>query len=218
MKRGKMGKELHKHLEEKQVHRKHVSHHKLKTYINKFLAKGYSKGYLKKFLVERGYDKDKVDLAYKELGLEMDLGKYVAMLPKWSYYVIAIVLVLGIVGVLLPTDQPGQQDCGRSSQCFIKAANKCKDSVFRQNLEGSVIEYISSVDCDVTKQFKSFAATEPQEIVTLFQGLQMKCGYDKGNFNTATVESLVGNIENCDGLLKDAIYELRIAQIELGLG
>jgi len=53
-------------------------------------------------------------------------------------------------------------------------------------------------------------------VVALFDGREMSCSYENGNFKQELTDGLVGGIEGCSGELKDAIYELRIAQYEIG--
>ncbi|MBI2136407.1 hypothetical protein HYU06_05010 [Candidatus Woesearchaeota archaeon] len=241
---------------------KHISKEKLKKYIQKYLNDGYTPSYLKKFLLDQGYDKDLVEKTYSELGLKLEpelqerfreiekkliaaglesYTNYFGKMPKWGHAAIAAVVVLVIVTMLYPADESGNgsqaddlsrtfsvKDCRQDKNCFIAEARKCNGAVYSQDLEGSVIEFSSgeftaeeaaaAVDngnCILTKRFKSFSAAEPKEIKDLFEDLEMTCSYRKESFNQSVVNDLVAGIETCDGLLKDAIYELRIAQIEL---
>ncbi len=173
-------------------------------------------------------------------GLE-SYTNYFSKIPKLGHVAIAVVVVLVIMTMLYPADESGNgsqaddllktfsvKDCKQDKNCFIAEARKCNDAVYSQDLEGSVIEFSSGEftaeeataaedngDCIITKRFKTFSAEEPQEIKYLFEDLEMTCSYKKESFNQSVVNDLVAGIETCDGLLKDAIYELRIAQIEL---
>ncbi|HIH42668.1 TPA: hypothetical protein HA246_03420, partial [Candidatus Woesearchaeota archaeon] len=105
---------------------KHISKEKLKKYIQKYLNNGYTPSYLKKFLVEQGYDKDLVEKNYSELGLKLEpelqekfeeiekklvasgvegYKNYISKIPKWGYVALAAVLVLVIITMLYPTDE-----------------------------------------------------------------------------------------------------------------
>ena len=235
-----------------------ISKDKLKRYIQKYLNSGYAPSYLKKFLLDQGYDKDLIEKSYTELGLKLEpelqekfreiekklvasglesYKNYFSKIPRWGYAVLAAVLVLAFVAMLYPADETddGSQaddlsrtftikDCGNDKSCFLAEAKRCNDAVYEQELEGSVIGFSSAKksdeenSCMIRKKFKSFSVNEPKEIKDLFQDLEMECTYKKESFDQNVVNDLVAGIEKCDGLLKDAIYELRIAQIELELG
>ena len=228
---------------------KSISKEKLKKYIQKYLDKNYTPTYLKKFLLDQGYDNELIERAYFEIGLKTEtelvekleklkinyLLNYLRNLPTWAYYIVAIIAVLSILALLYPAEDISNnqldsqtfavKDCSQDKNCFIAEAKKCNDAVYQQPLEGSIVEFSSSKiketkesesnNCVIKKRFKSFAESEPKEIKDLFKDLEMTCSYKKESFDAALANDLIAGIETCDGLLKDAIYELRIAQIEL---
>lgn len=257
---------------------KRISKEKLKKYIQKYLDEEYTPSYLKKFLLEQGYDKDLVEKSYSELGLKLetelqekfheiekkltgaslglgDYKDYLSKMPSWGYLAISVVVLLAVITMLYPAEDSDAgnaaddlsrvftvKDCARDKNCFLAEAKKCNDAVYEQEFEGSIIEFSSGKltaeesaaagnnnkesnnkennnknDCLITKRFKTFSSQEPKEIKDLFEDLEMICSYSKEDFDSTVANDLVAGIEKCDGLLKDAIYELRIAQIELEL-
>ncbi len=60
------------------------------------------------------------------------------------------------------------------------------------------------------------AATEPEQVKTLFQGKSMQCPYQKDNFNPLLVDSLITSLGECSGDLQIVLNEIRIVQYEIG--
>lgn len=107
---------------------------------------------------------------------------------------------------------PRDKNCS-DIECFFEAANECKDARIQIKAEGSTLEFTSK-DCMLTKEIVDFSEDEPEVIVNLFKGKTMSCSYEK-NFLDREWLSLLGGIENCQGELKELIYEVRLAQLEL---
>jgi hypothetical protein len=137
-------------------------------------------------------------------------------IPKVRKEFIPILLIgaVVIIAFIVISIIPFAEGCGYDKSCFIDAANKCEETVVREDLDGSTILYRSTENCAIIKEFEDFSGSEPEEVQLLFEGKQMSCTYTMDNLNEDFV-SLVGGIEFCDGELKQAIYELRLAQIAL---
>lgn len=103
------------------------------------------------------------------------------------------------------------EDCGYDKQCFIEQANNCAKTSVKEDIAGSTILYYAR-ECKLKKKIDEFAEDEAEEVEAFLRGRTMECMYEQGNFDEELINGLLGGIEQCDGELKEAIYELRIAQ------
>ena len=190
---------------------------KIRNYLKTYLKKGYSKEELRKVLIEFHYNPKIIDSVFKEikrpeLKPKERIEKPAIIKPhhlnRISYVFLAIV-VIAVIAVLFASSKP--QGCSRD--CFIKKADNCENAVLREKLANTttIIKY-KAENCNLIKTIESFDKAEPEEIISLFKGKEMSCSYEKNDFNEEIINGLVGGIEDCSGDLKDAIYELRIAQ------
>ena len=130
---------------------------------------------------------------------------------KIIFLVIAVIVVIIIIYLVIPK----ATNCDYDKACFIEKANNCERAIVRDTIgDGSIVKYTSK-DCILTKAFDEFSETEPEEVTSFFEKKEMTCSYTQGNFDPVLVESLPSGIDDCEGELKDAILELRIAQLTL---
>lgn len=132
------------------------------------------------------------------------LAKLVAVVIMGFLFIILIVMIF-----------TGTEDCGTDADCFIERANECNSARFEGTIgDGTIVEY-SVEDCVLTKKISEFSDTEPEEVKSFFGEKEMICEYEKGNFNEDLIDGLSLGIDECEGELKDAIIELRLAQLSL---
>jgi len=188
---------------------------KVKDYVKKYIKKGYPKDSLRKTLLDFGYNKGVVDKVFSsseskkptpekpiKIKESLDLKKL-----RWLWYSLASILILIILFsvVLFFLDRP--TDCKYDKQCFIESAKQGKHVIVKEDVAGSMLQY-SYKDSIITKEFVSFSADEPKEVVDLFKGKTMTCPFE--TFNEEVVNGVFGGSENCTGNLLDVIYELKI--------
>ena len=174
----------------------------LTHYIQTYTSKGYSKDQLKSFLVKNKYDSRMVDAATHD-----------ALLHKWLRWLVVLLIGAAIlVGILLIALPREAVSCGNEA-CFQDAANACAPATLRLSTTTNAVYSYETKNCGMTKRIESFGS-EPQAIQDLLQGKEMTCTFEKNAFDPALL-TLAGGIEHCNGSLKDAIVELRIAQLSL---
>ena len=140
--------------------------------------------------------------------------EFLGIRAKRRRILISTILVIVLIGIIYIIFSLFSIKSCDTEQCFIERANLCKQTTFEQDFAGSTVLYTTK-DCVLTKEITEFSGDEPIEIVELFKGKKMQCYYEKDNFNELLIEDLTSGIEDCEGELKDAIYELRIAQLAL---
>jgi hypothetical protein len=133
-------------------------------------------------------------------------------IPKIAGAILVLIIIIaGAVYLVLPK----AVDCGNDKSCFIINANECKSAVLREDIAaGTTVKY-SAKACVLSKSIETFSIAEPEEVVSFFQGKQMTCAYTQNNFDSTLLDGLSTGMENCEGDLKDAITELRLAQLSL---
>lgn len=132
-------------------------------------------------------------------------------LVKIGAAIISLIAIVLIIYFALPS----ATDCSNDRTCFAEKANSCSNVVMTETIgDGTIVKY-SAKDCVLTKKIETFASTEPAEVVTFFKGKEMTCKYNMNNFDVNMISGLSIGIDNCEGALKDAIIELRLAQLEL---
>ena len=196
---------------------------KIREYLEKYLNKGYPRKSLRRALIQNGYSPKAVDSVFKEFKERKEAGPAVSVkltMPKIkatkkTYGIVLVILIAAAVAYaifLMP-----KEDCGYNKACFIEKANSCENAVLREKVEDTETTVrFTAKGCNLVKTIESFDKAEPEEVVALFDGKEMSCGYERGAFIDDLTDGLVGGIEGCSGELKDAIYELRIAQHEIG--
>jgi hypothetical protein len=105
--------------------------------------------------------------------------------------------------------QPPAPTCS-DKNCFIAAANGCKDISMALSEDVGVFNYTSSENCTFTKTLVSIDASETQDMRNLLGGKSMACNYEKGKFDGRLVTSLIYGMEFCEGDLKEALAGLLV--------
>lgn len=127
-----------------------------------------------------------------------------------SFSLIALIAILIISITAFWITRP--KNCGYDKVCFIEQANACNKAELKQDFGGSILMYVVN-DCVLKKEFEEFSEQEPEEIKDMFKGKDMECPYEQGNFDSELIQGLIPKIEECQGPLKNTVYELRIAQL-----
>ena len=124
------------------------------------------------------------------------------------------ILIAGCVSPQPPAQPPALQpptpvmEC-KAKDCFITAANDCKELTVELAEEIGIIKY-SSKNCTLTKTIVSLNPAESADIKKLLEGKSLTCKYEKGKFDSGWVNSLVTGLEACEGELRDIIGQLII--------
>lgn len=185
------------------------------------LDKGVKSSAVMQALEEKGIDAGVIRDAMRTLGARPAEPITPVRLPhlsKTMVVVVACILVAILLTVLIIRVLPSTSeasDCGLDKACFIKAASACEEARVDENIGDSTLTYRSTASCSIIKGFSSFGGSEPSEVVTYFQGKQMVCSYAQGEDVSKIVDGVTGGLDRCEGLLKDAIYDLRYARLTL---
>lgn len=108
----------------------------------------------------------------------------------------------------LPSASATQATACGDKDCFILAANDCKNLTLVITDDAGVFKYSSSGGCVFTKTLVSLNESETSQMKLLLTGKSFSCNYEKGKFDRRLVESLLYGMENCDGELKDILGQL----------
>jgi len=188
---------------------------KITLYFDIYLKKGYSIKGLSHFLMEEGYPPDIIDEVAAEHTEKIKLRKEMMVFAS-------LIIAIGIVSVLVylftvplpPEITEGIADCGFNKECLFEFANDCRDAVYHQDEDGTIIRYEIS-ECNLIISFEKFAPDEPDTIIALLADKSMACTYEKNDFSLDWTESFISGIEFCEGELKNALFSLRVAQLAL---
>ncbi|MEA3430759.1 MAG: hypothetical protein U9R08_05780 [Nanoarchaeota archaeon] len=198
----------------------------IKDYVKKALRQGNSERQVRDYLTKRKYPKHMINKAFNDLKNKgfskskpiiknLNNNKKNIMpssAKKIELYAGIIVVALIIVIVLITSS--GVKNC-IDDACFIQEAQKCGKATLFKDEVGSSIKYEIKSECVLEKSISEFADDEPVEIINLFGNKVMTCPYIEQGFNVELIDSVVSGIDSCNGELKDAIFELKLAQYEL---
>lgn len=191
----------------------------LRGLLQRNLDKGIPTSSLLSTLESKGIDHRLINQA-----LQLMSGKKERSLPAGLPFplirqalliLIPIILLVALWFLAVPLFSGVSADCSYDKECFYNQANQCEESSVLEEIGSSILEYRSYSDCTITKQFRTFGKEEPEAVTRFFRGKQMVCKYPQGRLRKDIVGSLVGGIESCTGLLKDAVYELEYARLQL---
>jgi len=198
----------------------------IKNYIKKYKRQGFSEERLKKVLVNFGHPKDMVNEGFRKakehkgvfsktkenvLKTEEKTIQFAEDIihhhpfPAW-YALLFTVLLIG-VALLFIVFFVGTQDCEFDKTCFIEQIELGNEVFVAEDVVGSTLRYTVE-DNTLTKEFVSFDAGEPDQIVQLLKNKKMTCTFEE--FDERLVDGLFGGVELCEGELKDIIFELEI--------
>ena len=97
-------------------------------------------------------------------------------------------------------------------ECFVGAANECEETILELGEDIGVVEYYTQLDssgfCILNKKIIKVSDNEDPVVKRMLEGKNLICAYKKGGFNERWVSSLIYDIENCEGELKESIGQL----------
>lgn len=137
-----------------------------------------------------------------------------SMLEEYSKPKLLALIGMPILFIILILLLTGSKDCEFDQTCFIAKANACEKASLKENVEGSIAEYKTN-NCILTKEIIEFSENEPEQVKDFFKNKKMTCEHIKNNFDITLIQGVSTNINDCEGELKNAIIELRLAQIQL---
>jgi hypothetical protein len=122
-------------------------------------------------------------------------------------------LVFGVIGLIIGLTfifylkQPPHCKDNKGNQlanydCFIEAANECKDYSMQMDEDIGSISY-KSKDCVFSKTVDNII--EDTAVKEYLEGTNAVCLYSKGEFNEDWVRSLHLGLEDCDGELREKL-------------
>lgn len=124
-------------------------------------------------------------------------------------------MLVAALALLLYSYSPKGKDCGSDFACFMEYANECRPASLTIDFAGNILEYHSTDDCRLIKKITRVTPSESIEVKDFLEGKEMICDYDRYYLNQTWVENFATGLEACDGELKDAIVDLRLAMTDL---
>lgn len=178
---------------------------RVEEYISRGLEKGFSKEIISTKLLKAGYQKEIVENVFHTLQKKEQ--------KKQVIEVVGVACGIGLLIAFVLFGLTSSQGC-EGIDCFVATANECGKATYYEMFSETEMEF-STADCVLTKKVSSFASTETEEVIELFSGKEMNCPYEKGNFPTEWMEGIASGMEDCQGELKETIYEVQLAQYVL---
>ena len=96
-----------------------------------------------------------------------------------------------------------------AKDCFIAAANDCKDATITATETTGTFTY-TTTGCVFTKTLDRAQPDEHPGVKKLLEGKSYSCTYTKDAFDARLVTSLVAGAERCTGPLRDALVDLAL--------
>ncbi|PIN68815.1 hypothetical protein COV93_07905 [Candidatus Woesearchaeota archaeon CG11_big_fil_rev_8_21_14_0_20_43_8] len=199
-------------------------------------AVGYGADTIKRKLLKAGYDENAIDNVFVRFGLEQKIPKSDfwtkivrlehevdheshqiwdsiehAAHNKMVLFYIGIVVVISIIGMMTLIISSMPTDCGTDKECFLAYANQCMHAKLTYSSYGTTIYFESTRQCELEETVMDLDPDEPQSVSDIFLGRSMTCAYAPDGLTDAHILSLRTDIENCQGPLKDAIYDVFLA-------
>lgn len=134
-------------------------------------------------------------------------------LPGYFYLLVAVCIVL-IIGIVLSVFFFGDETC-QDVRCFSDKADDCSKVMMKGVIGNGTTVVYQAKDCVLTKYIEEFSEDEPDEVVRFFKDKKMTCAYQQGEFDDGLVRGLSIGLDSCEGELKDAIVQLRLAQLSI---
>jgi hypothetical protein len=194
-----------------------ASYDEIKEYIKSTLKQGHSEKAIRNYLIkEEKISESLVNKAFDELSVKQkpSVMPSIKMPSIQTLEIIGLVLFIILIVFLFVSLFSGTNAC-TDSTCFIEKAQNCNPSTLTIDEVGSKVLLEIKSDCTLEKSISEFGPDEPTEVIVLFQNKKMSCSYTQGGFDETWISSLVAGIDSCAGDLKDAIFELKLAQYEL---
>ncbi|MFA6534233.1 MAG: hypothetical protein WCT37_03610 [Patescibacteria group bacterium] len=118
-----------------------------------------------------------------------------------GYLAVGVIMVAIVWGFRL-----NAQKCD-DTICFVAIANNCGAAVWQaQDKYGWTWSYYSS-GCQLEKKLLSLP-NESKQMKAALEDKSLTCSYTKGTFNQVWLNSVMGDLEACQGDLKDTIGKL----------
>lgn len=184
----------------------------VKEYIEKEIRKGFKLSDIERVLLKWGYPEDFVSKEISKYSDSTPLHHRI-MSPKVALAAFFCLVLLVLISSLFLNKEVR---CD-SDECFIEYASDCKPTFYSKIDAGIVFEFESTKDCVMEKKLQGLPDSEPLIIRDLLLDKGMICTYSKEGFDERWTSTLLGGLENCNGELKDALYEIAIAQYEIAL-
>jgi len=95
------------------------------------------------------------------------------------------------------------------AECFVDLANKC-DAVKWQTTDKAGLEwsYYSSPYCRFEKKLLTITGKESEGMKKVLAGQSLSCDYKQTKFDSLWINSLIFDLEPCNGELKESIAKL----------
>jgi len=153
--------------------------------------------------------------------LNMQTDKTVRRFLLFSFLAMLALLLFGCCCASLPNLVPTNStqplattnnaqpiECS-TKDCFITAANDCNETslIFREDF--GTVNY-SAENCTFTKTIVSLNENESQDMKNVLEGKSLTCTYERGQFDENWTSSLIIDIENCSGELRDNLASLSV--------
>ncbi len=131
---------------------------------------------------------------------------------KTSWIILLGIVMLG--GCIAPVGDAGLKECS-TVECIVETANECEEKVLELEEDIGTVEYSIQYDpnndfCTLNKKVAKVSDAENPVIKQMFEGKSLTCTYQPGEFNERWVTSLIYDIENCEGDLKESIGQLMV--------
>jgi hypothetical protein len=130
----------------------------------------------------------------------------------FSFLVMPALLLFGCCCASLPnfvpTNSTQPTECG-TKVCFIAAANDCNKTSLTFQEDFGAVNY-SSENCTFTKTIVHLNENESQDMKNILEGKSLTCKCERGQFDENWTSSLIIDIENCNGELRDNLASLSV--------
>lgn len=149
----------------------------------------------------------------KLLACHQKINRGLTMKTQLAFGLLLLILIAACTSVSKQTPQTQQTTptaptgCN-DKDCFISAANDCKEISITLNEEVGVFKYTASKNCIFTKTLVSVNNDETPEMKKLLTGKSLICKYEQRKFDQRLVTSLFWGTEYCEGELKDILGKL----------
>jgi hypothetical protein len=133
----------------------------------------------------------------------------------FSGLVMLAMLLLGCCCASLPNFIPTNNATNAAvtgcstKDCFIAAANDCNETSLAFQEDYGLVNY-SAENCTFTKTIVRLNDNETQDMKNLLEGSSLTCTYGRGQFDENWTSSLIIDIDNCTGDLRDKLADLSV--------
>jgi len=93
-------------------------------------------------------------------------------------------------------------------KCFLAVANNCDDVILKSKDKYGLEWSYSASSCKLEKKLVAVDKNENVQMKSALEGKSVTCTYTKDNFNEHWVSSVMGDLDTCEGDLRDTIGKL----------